>query len=143
MIDRRSFLAKSSVATALAAVGIQQAGAQAPPAVLPATIEPAQSPAPIAAGGEPGEIVERFSGHWTTYDHPNRIVLGNSVELWATRTACGMTCRPAGGDDPGERIEFDDRRIVWAFTCMMRLMRIHGIRPPGVADASIGTSLGS
>ncbi len=91
-----------------------------------AMIEPTQAPSLIA---EPGELVERFSGHWSTYDHTNRIFLGNSVELWATRTTCGMTCRTAGGDDLGERIEFEDPKIAWAFTCMMRLMRGEGLRP--------------
>ncbi len=27
------------------------------------------------------------------------------------------------GRERGERIEFEDRKIAWAFTCMMRLIR--------------------
>jgi len=77
----------------------------------------------------------RFSGCWSSYDHTNRVLLGNRIELWATRTRCGMTCRPVLGDDPGERIEFDDRRIVWAFTCMMRLMLRTGTITNQAGDA--------
>lgn len=76
-----------------------------------------------------------FDGMWYTFDQANRVLVGNRIELWATRTKCGMTCRPLLGEDPGERIEFDDRRIVWAFTCLMRLMLRQGTITTQAGDA--------
>ncbi len=125
MIDRRTFLARSTVATALAAVGIQQGGAQASPLALPATITPAVEAVEVVEVQE----VELFEGFWSTYDRGHTRFLANHIVLWAEPGRCGMT---AGGIDtgmPGERIEFEDPRIAWAFTCMMRLMRSQGLRP--------------
>lgn len=90
-------------------------------------------PAPAARIEAPAG---RFSGHCSTYDHTNRVIVSNRIELWSTGKRCGMTCRPLLGDDddPGERIEFDDRRIVWAFGCMMRLMLRQGTITGGMGD---------
>lgn len=96
------------------------------PTPVPSFVPPAVDPEPRGL----------FEGMWSSYDHTNRVLIGNRIELWATRTKCGMTCRPVlNDDDPGERIEFDDRRIVWAFTCIMRLMLKQGTITCRAGDA--------
>ena len=118
MIDRRTFLARSSVATALAAVGIQQGGASASPLALPATITPAVDVVEVEV-----QPLESFEGFWSTYDQVNQRFLANHIKLWATHDRCGMTASSHEAGDPGQRIDFEDPKIAWAFTCMMRLMR--------------------
>ncbi|MBA3274443.1 MAG: hypothetical protein H0T72_01520 [Chloroflexia bacterium] len=107
-----------------------------PVALLPvmSPVLPINEQLPTLEADRP-EPVGRFEGMWSSYDHTNRVLIGNRIELWATRTRCGMTCRPVLGDDPGERIEFDDRRIVWAFTCIMRLMLKQGTITCRAGDA--------
>ncbi len=118
MIDRRTFLARSSVATALAAVGIQPGGASPSPLALPATITPA-----VEVVDAHVQDLEAFTGFWSTYDQVNQRFLANHIKLWATHDRCGMTASSHEAGDPGQRIEFEDPKIAWAFTCMMRLMR--------------------
>ena len=111
MIDRRTFLARSSVATALAAVGIQQGAASASLLALPATITP-----PVEVVDAHVQELEAFTGFWSIYDQVNRCLLANRVELWATYDRCGMTASSVDPDSPAEYIEFEDPKIVWAFT---------------------------
>ena len=118
MIDRRTFLAQSSVATALAAVGMQQGGASASPLALPATITP-----PVEVVEDDVQEVESFEGFWSTYDQVNQRFLANHITLWATHDRCGMAASSIQSGDQGQRVEFEDPMIAWAFTCMMRLMR--------------------
>jgi len=106
------------VATALAAVGVQQGGAQASPLDLPATITPFAEVNEAHVQG-----LESFEGFWSTYDQVNQRFLTNHVKLWATHDRCGMTVSSHEAGVPGRRIEFEDPKIAWAFTCMMRLMR--------------------
>lgn len=124
MIDRRTFLARSSVATALAAVEMQ-GGANASPLALPATIA---LPVDVV---EPDVLKrESFSGSWMSFDRMNNCIITNRIELWATADACGMTAASLIGDDVGQRIESEDPKIAWAFTCMMRLMRSQSTPSP-------------
>ncbi len=118
MIDRRTFLARSSVATALAAVGIQQEHTQASPLALPATITPAVDVVEVDV-----QPLESFEGFWSTYDQVNQRFLANHIKLWATHDRCGMIASSHEAGDPGQRVDFEDPKIVWAVTCMMRLMR--------------------
>lgn len=90
MIDRRSFLAKSSVAAALAAVGIQPEGASAAPLALPATITPARVESLTPEVVEDPGPIHRFSGAWTTLDRYNNVILFNEMEIWATSRQCGF-----------------------------------------------------
>lgn len=115
MTDRRTFLARSSVATALAAVGIYQGGAQASPLALPATVEP--SPAL-----DPPHL---FIGRLTAYDSQREAVVSNNFELWTTANGCAVVMDDGQG---GERrqIVFDQPQVVWAFTCMARLTQSQG-----------------
>ncbi len=115
MIDRRTFLARSTVATALAAVGIQEGGAQASPLTLPTTIEP--SPALDAS--------HLFIGSLMAYDSDREAVVSGSFELWTTVNGCAVVMDDGQG---GERrqIVFDQPQVVWAFTCMTRLMQSQG-----------------
>jgi hypothetical protein len=124
VIDRRTFLARSSVATALAAVGVQPGGASPSPLALPATITPAVDVVEVEV-----QPLESFEGFWSTYDQVNQRFLANHIELWATHDRCGMTASSHEAGDPGLRIEFEGPKIAWAFTCMMRLMRSQGLRP--------------
>ncbi|MDQ3657426.1 MAG: twin-arginine translocation signal domain-containing protein [Chloroflexota bacterium] len=126
MIDRRTFLARSSVATALATVGIRPGGAQASPTALPAPI-PITSTVEVVE--DDAQDAEAFEGFWSTYDQVNNRFLANHIALWAERDRCGMTAGGINADIPGERIEFEDPKIVWAITCMMRLMRKQGLPP--------------
>ncbi len=66
---------------------------------------------------------DRLVGHWTMYDQATREILSNDVELWASPTECGVVI---GNGDDRRAIHFDDKKIVWALTCMIRLMRKHG-----------------
>ena len=112
------FLARSSVITALAAVGAQQGDTSASPLALPATITP-----PAEVIDDHVQELESLEGFWSTYDHVNQRFLANHVKLWATQDRCEMTASSHEAGDPGQRIEFEDPTIAWAFTCMMRLMR--------------------
>ena len=54
---------------------------------------------------------------------PHARNLGN-MRTWYALPRSGLCLtRPLVGDNPGQRIEFEDPTIVWAFTCMMRLMQ--------------------
>ena len=112
MIDRRTFLARSSVATTLAAIGIKQGGAEASPLALPATIEPAPAL-------DPSHL---FIGHLMAYDSDREAVVSNNFQLWTTANGCAVVMDDGQG---GERrqIVFDQPQVVWAFTCMTRLMQ--------------------
>ena len=112
MIDRRTFLA---------AVGIQQEHTQASPMALPATIEP--SPAV-----DPSHL---FIGRLMAYDSQREAVVSNNFELWTTANGCAFVM----GDGQGEerrQIVFDQPDVVWAFTCMTRLMQAQGNYQDGV-----------
>ena len=115
MIDRRTFLARSSVATALAAVSIQSGAAQASPLALPAT---------IALTVEVVEVdvqeLESFEGFWSTYDQVNQRFLSNHIKLWATHDRCCMTVSSDHAGSTGERIEFEDSTIA------REVSRMHG-----------------
>ncbi len=68
------------------------------------------------------ETNQRFTGHWMMFDHEQRVPLSTGVHLWAGPASCGFELSDGRGGE-AERIAFDDRRIVWAITCMIRLMR--------------------
>ncbi len=118
MIDRRTFLARSSVATALAAVGVQQEHTQAPPLALPATVEPA--PAPTAL--HPSHAL---FGHLMAYDSDREAVVSGSFELWTTATGCAFVVGNRQGEER-RQIVFDQPQVVWAFTCLARLIQQQG-----------------
>ena len=64
----------------------------------------------------------QLAGHWLMYDQVNRELVGNFVEMWATDTECGFIMSDGLGG-PREMIRFDQPHVVWAMTCMMRMMR--------------------
>ncbi len=111
MIDRRTFLARSSVATALAAVGIHQET----PAVLPATIEHSPAVDPSHA----------FFAHISAYDSQREAFMSANMQIWTTANGCAVVMDDGQG---GERcqIVFDQPQVVWAFTCLARLMQSQG-----------------
>lgn len=73
------------------------------------------------------DLTHRFTGHWMMFDHEERIALSAGVHLWATDTECGFEMSDGRGGD-AQRIRFDDKKIVWAMTCMIRLMRRQAYR---------------
>ena len=81
------------------------------------------------------DTTHRFTGHWTLFDHEQRIALSAGVHLWAGPASCGFEMSDGRGGG-AERIEFDQRQIVWAVTCMIRLMRRKAYRsmPPAAAS---------
>ena len=92
---------------------LKQAGA------LPATIEP--SPAPPAR--DPSHTL---LGHLMAYDSGREAVVSGSFELWTTTTGCAFVMGNRQGEDR-RQIVFDQPDVIWAFTCMMRLIQSQGI----------------
>jgi len=59
------------------------------------------------------------------YDSDREAVVSGSFELWTTATGCAFVM----GDGQGEerrQIVSDQPDVVWAFTCMMRLIQSQG-----------------
>lgn len=68
-----------------------------------------------------------FNGALTTYDHTDQAVLSNMIEMRVSPGTVEIVMGD-GLDGPRKRIRFDDKKIVWAFTCMVRLMRKQALR---------------
>ncbi len=91
---------------------LKQAGA------FPATSEP--SPAPPAR--EPSHTL---LGHLMAYDSDREAVVSGSFELWTTATGCAFVMGNRQGEER-RQILFDQPQVVWAFTCMTRLIQSQG-----------------
>lgn len=70
---------------------------------------------------------QRFTGHFLLFDHDQRIALSTGVQMWAGPVSCGFEMSDGRGGGL-ERVEFEQRQIVWAMTCMIRLMRRRAYR---------------
>lgn len=67
------------------------------------------------------------------YDSQREAVVGGSFELWTKASGCAVVMDDGQG---GERrqIVFDQPEVVWAFTCMTRLMQSQGHDETAVDD---------
>ena len=59
------------------------------------------------------------------YDSQREAVVSGSFEVWTSANGCAFVMSDGQG---GERrqIVFDQAQVVWAFTCMTRLMQSQG-----------------
>lgn len=119
MIDRRAFLQRTGAAAALLSTcGVSGAVAaeNAPEAV---TSEP-------TAALDPAHL---FIGRLMAYDSQREAVVSNNFEFWTTAHGAAIVMDDGQG---GERrsIVFDQPQVVWAFTCLARLMQSQGTYQP-------------
>jgi len=59
------------------------------------------------------------------YDSDREAVVSGSFELWTTTTGCAFVMGNRQGEDR-RQIVFDQPDVIWAFTCMMRLIQQQG-----------------
>ncbi len=65
-------------------------------------------------------------GHLMAYDSDREAVVSGSFELWTTTTGCAFVMGNRQGEER-RQIVFDQPDVIWAFTCMMRLIQSQGI----------------
>ena len=72
-------------------------------------------------------------GRLMAYDSQREAVVNGSFELWTTANGCAVVMDDGQG---GERrgIVFEQPQVVWAFTCMTRLMQSQGHYKTAVDD---------
>ncbi len=81
------------------------------------------------------DLTQRFTGHLMLFDHEQRVTLSAGARLWVGPASCGFDLADGHGGE-WRRLVFEQRQIVWAMTCMVRLLRRQAYRVETVAPVS-------
>jgi len=65
-------------------------------------------------------------GYLMAYDSDREAIVSGAFELWTTATGCAFVMGNRQGEDR-RQIVFDQPDVIWAFTCMLRLIQSQGI----------------